>query len=115
MAKRAAPRREFWLSHLAKWRTQGGTMKAYAQAHDLPVDTFYAAKSAYARGLTKKKPSHSTPMPTPAARILPVQLAPPQSCEPIRINFPNGVRMEIPGRLESQHWHTLLEVLGRQA
>ena len=90
-------------------------MKAYAQAHDLPVGTFYAAKSAYARGLTKKKPLRSTPMPRPGARILPVQLTPPQSPELIRISFPNGVRMEVAGRLESQHWRTLLEVLGRGA
>jgi hypothetical protein len=110
MAKREAPRRKFWLSHLAKWRTQGGTMKAYAQAHDLPVGTFYAAKSAYARVPSKKKSLRSAPTPRP--QFLPVQLAPPQSCEPTRINFPNGIRIEMPGRLEPQQWRTLLEVLG---
>ena len=113
MAKRPAPRREFWLSHLAKWRKQGGTLKAYAQAHDLPVGTFYAAKSAYARALSKNKPSRSTP--APGAKFLPVQLAPAPASEPIRINFPSGARMEVPVRLEPQHWRTLLEVLGRGA
>ena len=53
MARQGNPRRDFWLSHLRKWHAQGGTMKAHAQANDLPVDNFYAAKSAYARGLTQ--------------------------------------------------------------
>ena len=114
MAKREAPRREFWLSHLTKWRTQGGTMKAYAQAHDLPVGTFYAAKSTYARVPSKKKPPRSAP--APGARFLPVQLAPPpEPSTPVRISFPNGSRIEVLGQLEQQQWRTLLEVLGGSA
>ena len=110
MAKREAPRRAFWLSHLAKWRTQGGTMKAYAQANDLPVGTFYAAKSAYARDPDKHKPAPAAS--SIGARLLPVQLAPPESCAPTRISFPNGVRIELPGPLLPQQWQTLLDVLG---
>ena len=113
MAKREAPRREFWLSHLTKWRTQGGTMKAYAKANDLPVGTFYAAKSTYARVASKNKPPRSAP--APSARFLPVQLAPSEPCESTQISFPNGIRIEVPGRLEPQQWRTLLEVLGRGA
>ncbi len=94
MAKQETPRREFWLSHLAKWRTQGGTLKAYAQANDLPVGTFYAAKSAYARDSNKNKSLRLTPAPSP--QFLPVQLAPSESCEPIRVSFPNGIHMEVP-------------------
>jgi hypothetical protein len=110
MVKREAPRREFWLSHLAKWRTQGGTMKAYAQANDLPVGTFYAAKSAYARDPGKNKTA--CPVPSATARFLPVQLAPPQACAPTRISFPNGICIEVPGPLAPQQWQSLLDVLG---
>jgi len=113
MAKQQTPRREFWLSHLAKCRAQGGTMKAYAKANDLPVGTFYAAKSVYARDSNKNKPLRLAPASRP--QFLPVQLAPSESCEPIRISFPNGIRMEVPGRLEPQRWRTLLEVFGRGA
>ncbi len=113
MEKQQPPRREFWLSHLAKWHTQGGTMKAYAQANDLPVGTFYAAKSAYARDSNKTKSLRLAPTPHP--QFLPVQLAPSELCEPIRISFPNGIRMEVPGRLEPQRLRTLLEVLGCKA
>jgi hypothetical protein len=102
MAKREAPRRAFWLSHLRKWRAQGGTMKAYAQANDLPVDTFYAMKSAHARGLSKS---------TAPATLLPVQLATPPARESIRVSLPNGVRIEVPGRLERDEWRTLLDAL----
>jgi len=102
MAKREAPRRAFWLSHLRKWRAQGGTMKAYAQANDLPVDTFYAMKSAHARGLSKR---------TAPATFLPVQLATPPTRESIRVSLPNGVRIEVPGRLELNEWRTLLDAL----
>ena len=110
MAKQATPRREFWLSHLAKWRTQGGTMKAYAQAKNLPVGMFYAAKPTYARDSSNNKSLRLAPAPSP--QFLPVQLAPSESSESIRVSFPNGIRMEVPGRLEPQHWRTLLEVLG---
>lgn len=108
MAKREAPRRAFWLSHLRKWRAQGGTMKAYAQANDLPVDTFYAMKSAHARGLGKSTPARASVAP---ATFLPVRLAPPPARGSVRVSLPNGVRMEVRGRLEPDEWRTLLDAL----
>jgi len=109
MAKREAPRRAFWLSHLRKWRAQGGTMKAYAQANDLPVDTFYVMKSAHARGLTKRESPPAISM--REATFLPVQLAASPARESIRVNLPNGVHIELPGRLEADEWRTLLDAL----
>ena len=102
MARQGTPRRDFWLMHLRTWRAQGGTMKAYAQANDLPVDTFYAMKSAHARGLSKS---------TAPATFLPVQLATPPSRESIRVSLPNGVRIEVAGRLALDEWRTLLDAL----
>jgi hypothetical protein len=68
-------------------------MKAYAQANDLPVDTFYAIKLAHARGPGKSKSARA---PAPAT-FLPVQLTPPASREPLRATLPNGVRIDVPG------------------
>jgi hypothetical protein len=90
MAKREAP-----------WRAQGGTMKAYAQANGLPVDTFYAMKSAHARGLGKSTRARASAAP---ATFLPVQLAPARGS--VRVSVPNGVRMEVLGRLEPDEWRT---------
>jgi hypothetical protein len=49
MGQQSSSRRAFWLAHIEKWRASGGTLKSYAMANELPVDTFCAAKSAYAR------------------------------------------------------------------
>ena len=61
---------------LDPWRETGTRllMKAYAQANDLPVDNFYAAKSAYARGLTHSK--RAVALSDPRVTLLPVQVAP---------------------------------------
>ena len=113
MAKPGTPRRDFWLSHLRKWHAQGGTMKAYAQANDLPIDTFYAAKSAYARGLTHSK--RAVAMSDSQVTLLPVQVAPrAQPREPVRVDLPNGVRLEVPGIVDAQQWRTLLDALGHR-
>ena len=113
MARQGTPRRDFWLSHLRKWRAQGGTMKAYAKANDLPVDNFYAAKSAYARGLTQGKCAGA--MREPQVTLLPVQVAPrAQSREPVTVSLPNGVRTEVPGLVDVQQWRALLDALGHR-
>ena len=113
MARQGTPRRDFWLTHLRKWRAQGGTMKAYAKANDLPVDNFYAAKSAYARGLTQSK--RASVVSEPQVTLLPVQVAPrPPSYEPVRVSLPNGVRIEVPGLVDAQQWRALLGALGHR-
>jgi len=110
MSKRGTSRREFWISHLRKWRTQGGTMKAYAQANKLAVGNFYAAKSAYARELTRNDRTATTD--GPKITLLPVQRAP--ALESIRVSLPNGVRIEVPGIVNGEQWRALLESLGHR-
>jgi len=109
MARQRSPRREFWLSHLRKWRVQGGTLKAYAQANELPIGTFYAAKSTYTRCAAKNKAMRSASASAPVATLLPVQLAAAHARELTRVNLPNGVCIEVPGRLAPEEWRTLLD------
>jgi hypothetical protein len=111
MAKQASTRRAFWLAHIGKWQASGGTLKAYALANDLPVGTFYAAKSAYAR----ERANSSTNIPVNRATFLPVQLTPSASREPIRINLINGIRIEVPSALNADDWRALLGALSAQA
>ena len=40
-----------------------------------------------------------------------MQLAPPPAREAIRVSLPNGVRIELPGRLAADEWRELLDVL----
>ena len=70
MARRRALRRDFWLDHLRRWREQGGTLKAYAQANGLSVGALYAAKSSHERASTKSLPQSLT-----RATLLSVQVA----------------------------------------
>jgi hypothetical protein len=113
MTKQPTARRAFWLAHIGKWQAGGGTLKAYALANDLPVGTFYAAKSAYARELANS----STNTPGNRATFLPVQLRPNVSREPIRICLVNGVRIEVPmsSALNTDDWRALLGALSAQA
>ena len=111
MARQGTPRRDFWLSHLRKWRTQGGTMKAYAQTNDLPVDSFYAAKSAYARELTQRKCAGAVR--EAQVTLLPVQVA-PRPHESVTVSLPNGVRLDVPGLVDARQWCALLEALGHR-
>jgi hypothetical protein len=43
------------------------------------------------------------------ATLLPVRLAAPHSRELTRVNLPNGVCIEVPGRLAPEEWRTLLD------
>lgn len=110
MAKQGRSRREFWVSHLRRWRAQGGTMKAYAQANGLAVGTFYAAKSAYSRGLPQS--SHATVPVEPKVTLVPVQRAAVPAS--IRVSLPNGVCIEVPGIVDGGQWRALLESLGHR-
>ena len=110
MAKRGTSRREFWISHLHKWCAQGGTMKAYAQANDLAVGSFYAAKSAYGRELQPGK--HMDTVGRAKVTLLPVHRAPVSDA--IRVSLANGVRIEVPGMMDGEQWRALLESLGHR-
>ena len=110
MAKRGTSRREFWISHLNKWRAQGGTMKAYARANDLVVGNFYTAKSAYGGDLPSGK--HMDTVGRAKVTLLPVHRAPVSDL--IRVSLPNGVRIEVPGIIDGEQWRALLDSLGHR-
>ncbi len=113
MAKQSSPRREFWLTHLRQWHAQGGTMKAYAQANELSVDNFYAAKSAYAREPAPRQRTAVTK--APSVTLLPVQVASHGAGpESLRVSLANGVHIEVPGGVNVEQWRTLLDALGHR-
>jgi hypothetical protein len=111
MGQQSSSRRAFWLAHIEKWRASGGTLKAYAMANELPVGTFYAAKSAYAR-----EPIGEANQASPAkATFVPVQLSARAAREPITITLPNAVRIQVPSVLSVDEWRTLLGALSAPA
>lgn len=88
-------------------------MKSYAQANDLSVDNFYAAKSAYARRPVPSQRMDVTK--APSVTLLPVQVAAREARhESLRVSLPNGVRIEVPGGVNVEQWRTLLDALGHR-
>lgn len=107
MATRRTTRRDFWLGHLRKWRAQGGTLKAYAQANGLAVGSLYAANSGGAGARSKK-----TSSPAPTVTLLPIEVSPREARGVIRVSLPSGVLLEIPGDLSAADWQPLLTLFG---
>ncbi len=84
------PRQRFWLEHLEGCRAQGGSLKAYALAHDLSPGALYAAKS----DLKRRGASPASTLPVPAPRLLPVHIT--RTAPMFRVLLPNGVVVEVP-------------------
>jgi hypothetical protein len=84
------PRQRFWLEHLEACRTQGGSLKAYALAHDLSPGALYAAKSE----LKRRGALPASTLPVPVPRLLPVHIA--RGAPMFRVLLPNGVVVEVP-------------------
>ncbi len=84
------PRQRFWREHLEACRAQGGSLKAYALAHDLSPGALYAAKS----DLKRRGALSASTLPVPAPRLLPVHIA--RSAPMFRVLLPNGVVVEVP-------------------
>jgi hypothetical protein len=89
-AETHTPRQRFWLEHLEAYRVQGGSLKAYALAHDLSPAALYAAKSDLKR--RRALPASTLPVPTP--KLLPVHIV--RSAPMFRVLLPNGVVVEVP-------------------
>ena len=104
VTSRSTSRREFWLTHLERWREHGGTLKAYAEANGLSVSGLYEAR----RRRTKAAPAER-------ATLLPVQLSAPPRAELIRIALPNGVLIEVPSGLDGDAWAPLLRLCGQRS
>ena len=84
------PRQRFWLEHLEACRAQGGSLKAYALAHDLSLGALYAAKS----DLKRRGALSASRLPVPAPKLLPVHIA--RGAPVFRVRRPNGVVGEVP-------------------
>ncbi len=83
-------RQRFWLEHLEACRAQGGSLKAYALAHDLSLGALYAAKS----DLKRRGALSASTLPVPAPRLLPVHIA--RGAPMFRALLPNSVVVEVP-------------------
>jgi len=84
------PRQRFWREHLEACRVQGGSLKAYALAHDLSPGALYAAKS----DLKRRGALPASTLPVSMPKLLPVHIA--RSAPMFRVLLPNGVVVEVP-------------------
>ena len=84
------PRQRFWREHLEACRVQGGSLKAYALAHDLSPAALYAAKS----NLKRRGALPASTLPVPVPKLLPVNIV--RSAPMFRVLLPNGVVVEVP-------------------
>ncbi len=96
------PRQQFWLEHLRACAEQGLSLKAYAQANDLPVGALYAAKSALKR---RGFVADNAP-PAVAASFVPVRIARAEAV--FRVLLPNGIVVEVPEHADAAACRELL-------
>ena len=89
-AETYTPRQRFWLEHLDAYRVQGGSLKAYALAHELSPAALYAAKS----DLKRRGALSTSTLPVPAPKLLPVHIT--RTAPMFRVLLPNGVVVEVP-------------------
>jgi len=82
------PRQRFWLEHLEACRAQGGSLKAYALAHDLSPSALYAAKS----DLKRRSALSASTLPVPAPKLLPVHIS--RGAPMFRVLLPNGAVLD---------------------
>jgi len=107
--KALTARQRAWLSHLEAWREQGGTLKAYASAHDLSVSGLYTARRLLEqRGIwTSRAKSVRRKSTTP--KLIPVRLT---SVLPapaaLRVVLPSGAVIEVPEHTDPVRLEALL-------
>ena len=90
-------RQREWLTHLEAWREQGGTLKAYASAHDLSVSGLYTARRLLEqRGLWSPPAKGVTRRPS-APNLIPIRLTPASPAPAtLRVVLPTGAVLEVP-------------------
>ena len=90
-------RQREWLSHLETWREQGGTLKAYALAHELSLGALYRARRVLERRGMWNARGRLEVEPASPPKLVPVRLsAAPTAAATFRVVLPNGVAFEIP-------------------
>jgi hypothetical protein len=94
-------RQRFWSEHLRRARESGRTLKAYATAHALSVQSLYAAsrRERKDRGATRSRAREA---------FVAVALAPPPG---VRLTHPSGVVLEL-DRLPDPGWLAALLATG---
>lgn len=97
-----------WLEHLNAWREQGGSLKAYAAAHDLSISALYTARRLLVRGGAWPGRVAAAPPPT----FLAVRVRP--SATPLRVVLPNGVVIELPEHGDVGQAAALIAALGQR-
>ena len=106
-------RRQFWQTHLRAWSKEGGTLKAYAEAHSVCVKSLYRARSRLERELPSRAGARDSRTPT----FLPVRVractGAPNEGMMVRVRLRNGVTLEIPAGMDGASCESLLEVAGR--
>jgi len=104
--KPLTPRQREWLGHLRAWRERGGSLKAYALAHELSLSGLYTAR----RSLTQRGVWQRGAGPAPGAgstpTLVPVRLLPGPSL--FRVLLPNGIVVEVPEQADPERCRALL-------
>jgi len=110
-ARPLTKRQRYWLEHLDAWRSEGGPLTVYARAHGLRIKSLY-----YWRGKEAELRGEET-RPIQPPRFSRVEVSPVSSrgegdTRPLRVCWPNGVRVEWPQGLSEAALMAVLHALG---
>lgn len=94
-------KQRFWLDHWQRCQATSGTIKAYAEAHELSLPAMYSwRRELIARGLLQGRSQR--------VQFKRLAVLPEARPIPLRILFPNGVVVEWTG--SSGHLESMLRV-----
>lgn len=82
----------YWTSHLRRWEAEGGTLKEYAEANGLPVQSLYRTRTSERHKQRTKRGATNGSTPT----FVPVRVSAAPTTTPIRVELTNGVAVELP-------------------
>jgi hypothetical protein len=106
-SKSLTPRQREWLGHLHAWRQQGGSLKAYALAHELSISALYTARQSLTRRGVWQGGRQDEALDTP--KLVPVRVRSTPTAPPmLRVVLPNGVVVEVPEQADVAWCRALL-------
>jgi len=97
-----------WLTHVEACAAGGGSMKAYAEEHELDLQNFYLWKGRLKKlGLVAGRPDQATP------RLQVLSLGTPARSDDrrTRIELANGITIEAPHDIDSDALRALLRAV----
>ncbi len=100
----------YWQWHLRQWEVVGGTLKEYAQSQGLSVKSLYAARSAARSEQRAVSADTSLASAQPLPRFVPLTLSTRRRDEVVRVECPNGFRVEVPVEVSEHDWLQLREL-----